>query len=260
MSDTRLVGAHIVVTGGASGIGQGVARRIATAGGNVSVFDLDEEGAAETVERVEDAGSEAIAVKVNIANKTDLENGVEQAIDALGPIDGLVNAGGVQVMKPFLKLTEDDIDHHLSVNIRGTFLASQVVGSHMVEEERDGAIVNIGSTAGAGSPNYGQSAYAASKGAIDSLTTAIAIDLAEYNIRCNVVHPGATKTPMLDRLADCEIGEQSRKGKSLAERHLVGRIGEPADIAHLCVLLLSGEGEWITAQGFVVDGGVVHGK
>lgn len=259
MKDDRLAKSHCVVTGGANGIGRGVALRIARAGGAVSIFDVDD--ASDTVNELSDAGVEAGSYDVDVTSRSAIEAAVADAAVRRGAISGLVNSAGVQTKRSFLETTESELNRQLDVNVRGTFLSSQVIASHMVERGTAGAIVNVGSLAGAGSPNPGQAAYAASKGAVDSLTIVLSMELAEHDIRCNVVHPGATNTQMLDRFADRSdesAEEQTILGENLADRHLVGRIGEPEDIGHLCVLLLSREGEWITGQDFVVDGGVSH--
>ncbi|RDZ51365.1 NAD(P)-dependent oxidoreductase [Haloferax sp. Atlit-4N] len=259
MDDNRLAGKHCVVTGGANGIGRGVAVRIAIAGANVTVFDLEPSN--ETVEAIEDTGSEAGGYEVDVTSRSALAEAVEDAIDKRGPISGLVNSAGVQTKRPFLETPTDELTRHLDINVGGTFISSQIIASHMTDNGEGGAIVNIGSLAGAGSPNRGQAAYAASKGAIGSLTTVMAMELADHDIRCNVIHPGAIDTPMLAAFADESENEDSERtinGERLADRHLVGRIGEPEDVGHLCVLLLSREGEWITGQDFVVDGGVAH--
>lgn len=263
MKDDRLEGDHIVVTGGAQGIGRGIATRAAQAGGNITIFDIEPNAAQETAEVVEDQGSRSHVEKVDVSCADDVQAGVDGAIDALGPIDGLVNNAGIQRLSPILETTEESWDAHFDANAKGTFLCAKSVGSHMVNEGTEGSIVNIASTAAGLLPHAGQGAYAATKAAIETFSIVLAKELSDHGITSNVISPGGVETAMLDRsvsssdgVGPSERSETSRE--SITERFLVGRLGRPEDIGHMATLLLSDEGEWITGQTFVVDGGVVH--
>jgi 3-oxoacyl-[acyl-carrier protein] reductase/meso-butanediol dehydrogenase/(S,S)-butanediol dehydrogenase/diacetyl reductase len=258
MDDDRLAGSHVIVTGGARGIGRGVATRVARAGADVSVFDTDTEGAAETAARVREAGGDAVAVEVDVADVGDIDRGLSTAVDELGTVHGLVNNAGVQRSVPVLESTTDDWDFHVDVNARGEFFCAQRVAEHMVENDVAGAVVNVASTA-AERPLAGQGTYAASKSAVVGFTTVMAQELGEHGITVNAINPGTVDTPMVRAWAE-ENAE--RTGVTVEEMlqeavdlHILDRIGRPEEIGHVATLLLSAEGDWITGEVVNVDGG-----
>lgn len=254
MPDDRLEGRHVVVTGGARGIGQGIAVRVAAAGADVTVFDIDAAG--ETASRIRDTGSEAFATRVDVADEPSVGSGEAAAVDRLGRIHGLVNNAGVQELFPVVETTADEWDRQLAVNARGTFLCSKAVATHMIEAGVAGSIVNIASMS-AIDPHAGQGAYAASKGAVAAFTVALAEELVEHGINANVINPGAVDTPMFRRLHE-EHPEGSDTAGDTGGGEIpdgaIDRLGWPVDIGHLAVLLLSDEGEWITGEALNVRG------
>ncbi|MFC6964838.1 SDR family NAD(P)-dependent oxidoreductase [Halocatena marina] len=131
MEDDRLAGKHIIVTGGATGIGRGDTHR--NCGGNVSVFDL--KSAVETTEAIADVGREVGSYEVDVTDRAALTEAVEDAIQARGPISGLVNSAGIQTKRPFLETSPDELLHQLRINVGGTFIASQVVASHLADHD-----------------------------------------------------------------------------------------------------------------------------
>lgn len=258
MQDDRLEGNHIIVTGGAQGIGRGIATRIARAGTDVSVFDTKVDTAAETAERIRDHGRETTVVKVDVSDEDSVKAGVETAVDQLGPIDGLVNNAGVQRSVPLLEASLADFEFHLEVNLKGTFLCTQIVARHMVENGNGGAILNIASTA-AERPFAGQGPYAASKAGVVALTVVLAKELSEHGITVNAINPGTVDTPMVQTWLD-ENAEQTGMSRNelLGEAlsvHTLDRMGQPEEIGHVATLLLSEEGDWITGEAINVDGG-----
>lgn len=258
MQDDRLAGRHVVVTGGAQGIGSGIARRVARAGADVTVFDVDVEGAEETAAAVRDLGGAATAVAVDVADEDAVVEGVATAVDERGSVHGLVNNAGVQRALPVLETSVEEWDRHLAVNARGVFLCSREVGRHMVEAGVEGAIVNIASTA-AERAFPGQGAYATSKAGVVGFTKVLAKELADHGITVNAVNPGTVDTPMVQRwleehAAEGEVTEAEMLDEALSS-HVVQRIGQPEEIGHVVTLLLSGEGDWITAEAINVDGG-----
>lgn len=262
MNDDRLTGRHVIVTGGARGIGRGIARRAARAGADITIFDLDEDAVAQTIDEIADFGGRASFREVDVSDEDAVERGLENAVEDFGPVRGLVNNAGVQQQAPFLETTEDAFDAHFEVNTKGTFLCCRTVAQHMIDREVVGSIVNVVSTAGGRRPNVGQTAYGASKGGLIPLTIVMAKELGEHGITCNAISPGAVDTPMFREIFRDDIDEPDISREELIDRaddrHLVGRVGRPEDIGHIATLLLSEEGEWITGQEFVVDGGVVH--
>lgn len=258
MEDDRLADRHVVVTGGARGIGRGVATRVARAGADVTVFDTDPEGAAETADLVRNAGGDAAAVEVDVTDLEAIERGLETAVAELGPVHGLVNNAGVQRSVPILETTPADWDFHVDVNARGEFFCAQRLAEHMVEEGIAGAIVNVASTA-AERPLEGQGAYAASKAAITGFTTVMAQELGEHGITVNAINPGTVDTPMVRQWAE-ENAERTGRTveemlQSAVDLHILDRIGDPEEIGHVATLLLSAEGDWITGEVIAVDGG-----
>lgn len=258
MDDDRLAGHHVVVTGGAQGIGRGIAERVAEAGADVTVFDLDLGGAEKTADSVRERGSAATAVEVDVSDEDAVVAGVERTIDDLGPIHGLVNNAGIQRAIPVLETSVEEWDRHLAVNARGTFLCAREVGQHMVDKGIEGSIVNVASTA-AERVFPGQGAYATSKAGVVGFTKVLAKELAEHGIRVNAINPGMVDTPMVQQwLEEHAADGDLREGEMLKDAlssHLIERIGQPEEIGNVVVLLLSDEGEWITAETINVDGG-----
>jgi len=258
MEDDRLAGCHIVVTGGARGIGRGIATRVAEAGADVTLFDIDVDSARETVDLVHERGGEANAVEVDVSNKDAVEDGVASAVARLGPIHGLVNNAGVQNATPILETTEEEWDFHLNVNAKGTFFCSKAVARQMLEEDIEGTIVNVASTA-AERPFPGQGAYATSKAGVVAFTQVLAKELGDHRITVNAINPGTVDTPMVqqwleEHAADSDLTEAEFLEDALSA-HTIERIGQPEEIGHMATLLLSEEGNWITGETLNVDGG-----
>lgn len=258
MEDDRLDGAHVIVTGGAQGIGRGIARRAGNAGATVSIFDVQADEAQETVTRIQETGSTASAVSVDVSDESAVEDGVATAIDRHGPIHGLVNNAGVQRSVPILEATEEDWDFHHDVNGKGTLFCAKTVARHMIDEGIEGSIVNIASTASE-RPFPGQGTYAASKAGIVALGVVMAKEFAAHGITVNTVNPGTVETPMvqvfLEENAEQTGGKEADILADVLSANIVERIGQPEEIGHLVTLLLSPEGEWITGETINVDAG-----
>lgn len=258
MQDDRLQDRHVVVTGGAQGIGRGIADRVAEAGADVTVFDVNTDGAAETKAGVEAHGSRAQVVSVDVSDSDDVADGVREAIDGFGPIHGLVNNAGIQRSIPILELTEAAWDAHMEVNAKGVFLCSREVGAHMVEAGIEGAIVNIAST-GAERPFPGQGVYATTKAGVVGFTIVLAKELGEHGITANCINPGTVDTPMvqqwLEENAERAGVSEDELLQDALDLHVLDRMGQPREIGHVATLLLSDEGDWITGEAFNIDGG-----
>lgn len=258
MEDDRLQERHVVVTGAAQGIGRGIATRAAEAGADVTIFDVDTDSAAETVSLVEDQGQRAQMIEVDVSDSESVADGVAAAIDRFGPIHGLVNNAGIQRAVPILELSEEEWDAHMDVNAKGVFFCCREVGSHMVEEGIDGAIVNIAST-GANRPFPGQGVYAATKAGVVGFTIVLAKELGEHGITANCLNPGTVDTPMVQSWLE-EHAEQSGRSEEeilddALDLHVLHRMGQPREIGNVATLLLSDEGDWITGEAINVDGG-----
>ena len=192
----KLVGKVAVVTGAGSGMRKATALRFAEEGANVVAFDLNEDAVKETVEEIKALGKKALAVKVNVSNKSSVFAGAKLAKETFGGIDIWVNAAGISKILPFLECTEEIWDLTLNVNLKGQFLCCQAAVTHMLA--KGGAIVNFSSESGKkGTNNY--QAYCASKFGVIGLTQSIAKEFARANIRCNDICSGVVRTPMWDK-------------------------------------------------------------
>lgn len=257
-TDSRLAGRHVVVTGGARGIGRGIAVRCARSGADVSLFDLRPDVAEATADRVREIGGEAAVHEVDVTDEAAVEDAVAAARDDLGPIHGVVNNAGVQQAIPLLETTEADWDRHMAVNAKGTFFVAKHVAASMIDDGIEGSVVNV-SSVGAERPFAGQGAYGASKAAVLAFTTVLAKELAEHGITANAIKPATVDTPMVQQWLE-ERAEQYDKTEDelLAEavdEHILDRIGQPEEVGHTAVMLLSEEGDWITGEAIAVDGG-----
>jgi 3-oxoacyl-[acyl-carrier protein] reductase len=235
----------VVVTGGAQGIGQGIALRLAAAGGRIAIFDR--QPATETLSRLGELGRPALGVEVDVSDAADVARAYERLDDGFGRPYALVNAAGIFADIPFLETSVDVWDRVMSVNARGVFLSCQEAARRM-SAAGGGRIVNILSTASAQGFAL-ESAYCASKGAVLLLTRVLAVELAPLGITVNGVGPGTVETPMgKDYLARGPIA-----GHELS-RTPMGRFGHPADIAEAVCFLVS-DATWLTGQAIYVDGG-----
>jgi NAD(P)-dependent dehydrogenase (short-subunit alcohol dehydrogenase family) len=234
-----------VVTGGAQGIGQAVALRLAEAGGRIAV--LDKQPATQTLSRLEELGRPAWAAEVDLSEAADVARAYQRLDDEFGHPYALVNAAGIFADIPFLDTPVDVWDKLMNVNARGVFLSCQEAARRM-RAAGQGRIVNILSTAS--SQGFAlESAYCASKGAVLLLTRVLAVELAPLGITVNGVGPGTVETAMgRDYLARGPIA-----GHELS-RTPMGRFGTPADIAETVCFLIS-EAAWLTGQAIYVDGG-----
>lgn len=251
----ELKGKVALVTGARRGIGKAISLALAKAGAKIVVTDIDEKECQEVVEEIKRADGEAMAKKVDVTNKKEIEEAVKQAVDKFGKLDILVNNAGICPFKPFLELTEEDWDRVLDINLKGYFLCAQTAAKEMIKQNR-GRIINIASVAmgqqGIGFPNIVH--YVASKGGVVGMTEALAVELAPFGINVNAISPGVIETKMAESVtADPSVKE------SILKRVPKGRIGQPLDIAHAVVYLASEEADYVTGAVLIVDGGWLAG-
>ncbi len=240
-----------VVTGSTRGIGREVARELAAAGMNVVVNSSSERSlpAAEALaaEIAEEFGAGAVAVAANVAVEDEANALVAAAIEAFGSVDVLVNNAGITRDGLAARMGDEDFDAVIDINLKGTFHCCRAAAKAMMKQ-RWGRIINLSSVVGVYG-NAGQVNYAASKAGVIGMTKTLAKELARRNITANAVAPGFIATDMTDALSD------SQK-EAIVGRIGCGRLGEPADIAHLVRFLASDEASYITGQVICVDGGM----
>lgn len=238
-----------IVTGGSRGIGRAIVERLASEGAHVVIADLNEEGGSATCRAIAEQGGQADFIRTDVTSRAEVESLVESVLERLGRIHVLANNAGVHDMRPFCEEPEELWQRMFRVNVLGVVLPSQTVVRHM-REAGGGVIVHTASKAGVvGEP--GHAAYSASKGAIISLTRAMAVELAPDHIRVNAVCPGPTQTDMLLAAAPTEAGR-----RALAEAAPLGRVGRPKDIAAAVAYLASSDTDWCTGQAISIDGGL----
>jgi NAD(P)-dependent dehydrogenase (short-subunit alcohol dehydrogenase family) len=249
-------GRAVLVTGGARGIGRGIAEAFARDGAAVAVMDVDEAAAAELVGGLVDAGGRAVAAIGNVSSADDAARVVSETVDAFGRLDILVNNAGIQPLTAYARvedMPEADWDRILGVNLKGAFLMSRAAIPAIRRTGR-GCVVNMASVQGLQSMP-GVPAYAASKGGLLSLTRNMALDYAPEGIRVVAVCPGTIDSDLVRALARSEGGDEDENIRRYGAHHPLGRIGRPEDVAD-AVLFLAGErASFITGEYLCVDGG-----
>lgn len=240
-----------VVTGGARGIGASIALRLAEDGHDIAVLDLDASACAETVRAVEQIGRRAVAVGANVSDEAAVKLAIAGIVDALGLPTIAVNNAGILRDRTIAKMSIDDWDSVINVNLRGTFLVSREVQPHM-RSAGWGRIVNLSSTAALG--NLGESNYAAAKAGVQGLTKTLAIELGRYGITANAVAPGFVETAMTAEVAArAGISFDEMKEQAVCET-VVGRVGQPADIANAVSFFADERSGFVTGQILYVAG------
>ncbi|MFH1622287.1 MAG: 3-oxoacyl-[acyl-carrier-protein] reductase [Candidatus Omnitrophota bacterium] len=237
-----------LITGAARGIGKEIALAFAREGSDVVVCDVDLEAAQNTQKEIEGLGRRAMSFKVDVTDLRQIEEMANLILDKFSKIDILINNAGITKDNLILRMSEDDWDRVLSVNLKGAFNCMKIVSRHMLKK-RYGKIVNVASIIGL-IGNAGQANYAASKGGLIALTKSLAKELASRNINVNAVAPGFIETPMTEKLSE-------DYKKQMLENIPMGKFGKPEDVANVCLFLASSESGYMTGQVIVVDGGMV---
>jgi 3-oxoacyl-[acyl-carrier protein] reductase len=249
-ADKKLSGKVAIVTGASKGIGAGIAKEMAAAGAAVVVnYASSKKGADEVVEEIKRGGGKAIALHADVAKKSEVERLFSESMRAFGRIDILVNNAGIYEFAPLEGITEEHFHKHFNLNVLGLILASQQAAKYFGRE--GGSIINISSLASTKAPTT-TAVYSATKGAVDSLTRALANELGPRNIRVNGINPGVVITEGVH--AAGIVGSDFEK-QAVAQTPL-GRTGLPADIGPAAVFLASSDASWITGESLVISGGL----
>ena len=237
-----------VVTGAARGIGQAIAYNLAARGADIVLGDIKAEWLSESAEGVKKLGRKVWCFELDVTNATAVQNTFNDIAAETGRIDILVNNAGITKDGLLMRMSEEDWDAVLTVNLKGTFACTKAV-SRIMMKQRSGSIINIASVVGL-MGNAGQANYAASKGGVIAFTKSVAKEFASRNIRANAVAPGFISSKMTDALSD-EVRQKMLEAIPLAS------FGTPEDVANAVAFLASDQSSYITGQVISVNGGMV---
>jgi NAD(P)-dependent dehydrogenase (short-subunit alcohol dehydrogenase family) len=234
-----------IVTGAGSGIGEGIATLLAVNGAIVIINDIDEQKANKVASKLNEKGFMAASKQADITSSEQVNKMVDEIIHEFYRIDGLINNTGVVRDNLILNMPEEDYDLVLNINLKGAWICSKAVLGYM-KDQKYGRIINISSRAWLG--QKGQSNYSASKGGLVSLTRALAIEFAQFNVTVNCIAPGLIDTPLFRNLRE-DVQQNMLKAQPTPI------VGEPSDIANTVLFFAAEESRYITGQVLHVDGG-----
>lgn len=258
----NLEGQTAIVTGGAMGIGSGIAKRLSEAGANVLIADIvTESEAQQTLETIRNAGGKVAYIQVDLADTTQIDKVVDTAIKSFGDIHILVNNAGIFKYLPVTQLTEALWDRTINLNLKAMAFLSKAVVNTMIEKSHGGRIINVSSIDSL-KPSGNLAIYDASKGGVRMLTRSFAKEVGKFGITVNDIAPGGINTPGASKIMGDNVSpEQVNAMKSGMEQFMktlpLQRMGEPEDIANAALFLASKASAYITGTTIVVDGGLL---
>jgi 2-deoxy-D-gluconate 3-dehydrogenase len=255
-----LGGKNAIVTGGAMGIGFGIASRMTEAGANVLIGDIDEGAAEVAVKKLADQRGRAASARADVTDPATGSSLADRCAQEFGSVDILVNNAGIYPIVPFLDLPAETFDRIVAVNLRGLMFTAQGVARRMVEQGTGGVIVNIASMDGSHPSFPGLAAYGASKGGVVQVTKNMALELAPHGIRVLSIAPGGIETEGAAKVSESgDLSEEERQaiGDAMIAKIPLGRMGGPDDIATVAVFLASSAAKYMTGENVLVDGGVL---
>ncbi len=244
----RVEGKIAFITGGGSGMGREHALLMAEEGASVIVSDVNDANGRETLSMINSRGGQGLFINFDVASETAWQAAVSQAMATFGRVDILVNNAGILYLKKIQDTTSAELDRMLDVNIKGVFYGCKHILPAM-QKAGGGSIINISSIYGLIGASSA-AAYQAAKGAVRILTKSVAVDYAEFNIRCNSIHPGVIRTAMTKDLLADDATTQAILGSTI-----IRRPAEPREVAYPVLFLASNESSYMTGSEVVVDGG-----
>lgn len=246
-----------IVTGGAKGIGYGIAYRLAEAGARVLVADLDEAAAQSSVQELTDKGWTAVAIKVDVSSEEDVQRMIIACRDKFGSVDILVNNAGIYPPNPVAQMTTDEFEKVMHVNLRSVFLTTKYA-AEVMKQQGGGRIINITSIDALHPSMVGLAHYDASKHGVWGFTKNSALELAEHKIQVNAIAPGGIATPGVSAMSQGASAEQmAASTKAFMAKIPMHRMGEPDEIGTVALFLASDMSTYMTGSQIVVDGGAL---
>ncbi|WP_370222128.1 SDR family oxidoreductase [Cytobacillus sp.] len=239
----NFIGKTVIITGGASGIGKGIAETFSGEGANVVIVDIDEMKGKKLEESLNKQGQTCMFIRADVKNEAEIKGLLIKTYESFGAIDILINNAGISKFHSFFELTVELWDEVINTNLRSVFLCSREAAKLM---KQGSCIINLSSTRAVMSESNTE-AYSASKGGIMAITHALASTLAEKGIRVNCISPGWIETGDYESLREIDHNQ-----------HFSNRVGKPADIARTCLFLADPENDFITGENITVDGGMTR--
>jgi NAD(P)-dependent dehydrogenase (short-subunit alcohol dehydrogenase family) len=255
---TRLADKICLITGAGSGIGQASARLFASEGAQVVVADIDLAAAKATADEIDRSGGKAAAERLDVTDEAQTVDVANRVVERFARIDVLFNNAGIPGVGDVIETTPEVFDRVMRVNVRGVYLMSRAVAPHMIKQ-RSGSIINMSS----GIAEIGLArrvSYAASKGAVFSMTRSMQVDLAPHGVRVNALLPGTILTPFVERYLKESYSDPEEGMATIRKRQLSNDLGRPEDVAAAALFLASDESKFVMAAGLVVDGGMTGAK
>lgn len=251
----KLSGKVAIITGAASGMGAAGARLFASEGAKVVLADLNQEKGNQIAQEIIRAGGEAAFTGIDLGKDEDCKGVVDFALSRFSTVDIVYNSAAIDISKPVLEYTAEDFRKTMYANVFGTFFVDKYAAQCMIAQGKPGVIVNTGSTCSFRT-NPCNALYTTSKGAVLAMTKALALDLAPYNIRVNVLCPGHTKTEMMKGFLALQPDPQQAHDK-IAATVPMGRMAQPEEQAKAALFLASDESSYMTGTSLLVDGGLL---
>ena len=252
---------RVAIVTGAVGIGEAISLRLAEAGASVVVASLTLEEAEGTVKKILEQGGAATAVQTDVSDEESVKRMVEVAISKYSHIDILVNNAGIYPSIPVSKMSLDDFEKVLHVNLRGVFLCTKYASEHMIKAGKGGKIINITSIDALHPSSIGLAHYDASKHGVWGFTKNVALELAQHKIWVNAIAPGGIITPGVQKLQNSSPASSETDMKKVMESFMakipMHRFGDPDDIGKVALFLASDMSSYMTGSQIVVDGGVL---